>query len=269
MCSTVGIWPHVSRKMHSEWSSPAAGRAASSKYLNPDPLHVPRDPLVEDLAQERSEVLGGGRVLAHAALCPGRRLHHRKEAQEACADPAEEAIDGQRMLDVEAVHDAENIQRDAASAQNLVAAHRQPVRRLPPFIHPIGVVQLGGSVQAQADVKTLGRQKASPFLVDEHAVGLHAVLDHPPGRLVLALQVDGLPVEVHAQQRRLAAMPGEADFRAAGRGDVLDDVLLQHRVGHAGRAVVGIQFRLVQVVAVLAVEITDCSRRLGEDLKIP
>ena len=207
-------------------------------------------------------------MLAHAALGSRRRLDHRQEAEIPRADPAEETIDAPRLCDVEAVHDAEHVQRDAAPAQDLVAAHRQLVRGLPALVHPVRVVQFGGSVQAHADVKTFGGQETSPFLVDQHAVGLHAVADHPAGRRVLPLQVDRLPVEVHAQQRWLTAMPGEADLGAAARGKVLNDVLLQHRIRHARRAGLGVQLGLVQVVAVLAVEIAECSRRLGEDLKV-
>jgi hypothetical protein len=78
---------------------------------------------------------------------------------------------------------------------------------------------------------------------------------------VLLLQAHHVLEKAHAQQRRLAALPGERDFGHVLLLDVLPDIGVQHVVGHLPRvralALVLVQVFLFQIKAVLAVQVAD------------
>lgn len=57
-------------------------------------------------------------------------------------------------------------------------------------VDAVAVVQRARPVQAEADKKPLGREKAAPFFVQQGAVGLYAVQNLAALRPVLALQRD-------------------------------------------------------------------------------
>jgi hypothetical protein len=63
-------------------------------------------------------------------------------------------------------------------------------------------------------------------------------------------------------------MPGKTDFRRGGSFDVLDDGVLQYIVGHMKWPAIGIEVFLLQVVAVLAVQVADGSGGFDENLKL-
>jgi len=62
-------------------------------------------------------------------------------------------------------------------------------------------------------------------------------------------------------------MPGEPDHCLWGGVDVLDDVLLQGIVGHAERLALWIEVFLLQVVAVVAVQVADGADGFHENLE--
>ena len=62
-----------------------------------------------------------------------------------------------------------------------------------------------------------GNSKAFYGRIDERTVGLDAVRDPPAGGLVLALEGHDPPIGFHAQEGRLAAVPGKGDCRIGRR----------------------------------------------------
>src|SRR5262249_48632932 len=78
---------------------------------------------------------------------------------------------------------------------------------------------------------------------------------------------DDLAKVVQSEDGRFAAMPEEIDHRLRGDLDLLDDVLLQQVIGHAKRLGLRVEQLLLQVVAIVAVQVTDRPHRFGKDLK--
>ena len=89
-----------------------------------------------------------------------------------------------------------------------------------------------------------------------------------PGRRVLLRVLDRAFEEVQPHQRRLAALPGDGDFRRAMRLDQLADVVLQLFIGHA-KAAAGIQHLFGQEEAVGAIEIADRAGGFGSTDETP
>ena len=229
--------------------------------LNRDSASVPRDPFVEDPAQEISVGLGGGGVRTSL-------VHDWEEDQGAAADIAEEPVDRERLPHVQVVHDRDDVGGNLVLAQQLVAAHGLHVGGLAAPGPSIGVVQFRRAVQAEADMELLGREKADPFFIQQAAIGLDTVDHAPAGGPMPALKLDH-PLEIiHAQDSGLSPVPGEGDHPLRRRLDVLNDVLFEQAFRHPQRARLGIETALVEVVTVTAVEIADGSGGLGEDLKL-
>ena len=88
------------------------------------------------------------------------------------------------------------------------------------------VVQVLGAVDAQADVEGVLLEELAPGLVQQHAVGLEFVPDALRAAY-FSLELDHLPIEIEAQQRRLAAVPVEEDLVDLLAGDVLADEELE------------------------------------------
>jgi hypothetical protein len=62
-------------------------------------------------------------------------------------------------------------------------------------------------------------------------------------------------------------MPGKVDHRTGGGGNMLDNVFLQYRVGHAKRLIFWIEVFLLQVVAIMTVQVADGANGLDKNLK--
>ena len=129
------------------------------------------------------------------------------------------------------------------------------------------VVDVLRAIQRDAQQEVIFFEKARPLARDECAVGLQAVVD------LFAICVDLLElhrpaVEVEAHHQRLAAVPDELHLRDVVGGDVVADDALEHRVAHPGLAA-AVDLRLVEVVAVGAVEVAQGARGLQHDVERP
>src|SRR5262249_14380331 len=99
------------------------------------------------------------------------------------------------------------------------------------------------------------------------AVGLNTIDDLLTLGKMFLLQFDSFAKKVDAEQRRLAAVPGEAhDF--LGRGlNMLNNITLQCLVVQTKIGSLGIEFFLFEVIAVMTVEVADRTDCLHHDLK--
>ena len=79
-------------------------------------------------------------------------------------------------------------------------------------------------------------------------------------------QLHGPAEERHAHQRRLASLPGDGDVPVGLGADVLAQVLGQQVLGHA-EPVSRVEGLLREEEAVLAVQIADGTRGLGQDVE--
>ena len=231
----TGTSPQVGRKIHSEWSCPYAGRAASSNIctmIRPMSCRTHSS----KMAQRNVPNASAGTVRGLTPPCGSRLpLDEGNKAEVLGFDLLEKAVHLEGILDILRMHDAQEIDRDFVLAQQAIALHHLLVGRLLALGHAVGVVQRRRTVEAEPDGKVFRRKKAAPVVIEEHAVRLDAVGDAPVGGLVLALQLDNLAKIVQPEEGRFAAVPEEIDHRLRGDLDLLDDVLLQQVVGHAKR----------------------------------
>ena len=179
---------------------------------------------------------------------------------------AEEAVDAPSVLAVGGVHRAQDVELDAVLAQALPTLHHQVEAAFAGAGDAVGVVQLARAVDAQPHQEVVLLQERAPLVVERHAVGLEGLLHLLPGAAVLVDQRHHAAKEVHAHQRRLAALPGHRHLGRAVRFEQLADVRLQRGVRHAV-LVVRVERFLRKEEAVLAVDIAGRPARLGEQVK--
>src|SRR5439155_11610112 len=129
------------------------------------------------------------------------------------------------------------------------------------------IVQFARSVEAEADVEIFLGEKIAPFIIDGRAVGLNAVDDLFVVRQILLLQRYRLAKKIDAEQRRFAAVPGKTHDLPGRRLDMLLDIALQRFIVEAKIRPVGIKFFLLQIVAVVTIEVTYRPDGFYHDLK--
>src|SRR5262249_38532521 len=234
------------------------------EHLHDNAPDVLPHPLVKDGTQKRAKRLSRHRARAHTAL---HMLNEGNEAEILGFDLLEKTVHLEGMLNILRMHHAQEVNRDFVLTQQAIALHHLLVSRLLALGHTVGVVQRLWTVEAESDGKVFRRKKAAPVVIEGHAVGLNTVGDAPVRGLVLALQRDNLAKIVQPEDSRFAAVPKEVNYRLRGDLDLLDDVLLQQVVGHAKRFGLWVEQLLLQVVTIVAVQVTDRSHWFGKDLK--
>ena len=143
------------------------------------------------------------------------------------------------------------------------ASHHPVKGRSAAFVHPVDIVQFGGTVDTDADEKAVIAEELTPGVVQECAVGLHGVLEPHARPLVLVLVFDGAPVEVEAHQGRLPPLPGYRHFVSAMGLDELPDIMLQHLVTHA-KVTAGVELLFVQKKTIGTVQVARRPGGLGQ-----
>src|SRR3990172_4980047 len=228
---------------------------------------VAAQPLIEDHAEKLAIGGGGDGARVNRSRRAVIRLYERKELEILPADLLEVAVDLRRMLDVDVVDHAEEVDVHFRFAEHMKSLDDLLVGRLLAFSHAVMVVQLSRAVETQADVKVLLGEKLTPLLVDRRAVGLNAVDEFFAFRKVFFLKVDGLAEEFNAEQRRLAAVPGKADDLLRRCLNMLGDVALEGFLAQAKVRAFGVEVFFFEVIAVVAVEVADRPDRFHHDLK--
>jgi hypothetical protein len=148
-----------------------------------------------------------------------------------------------------------------------IEAPEDPVRRRrSAAVDAIGIVHLGRPVDADPDEVVVLLEQGRQLVVDERPVGLDRVLDRHPGSAVPLDVGVGPAEEVHAHERRLAALPGDVDVGNPMRLDELANVRLEQVVGHP-EAAARVEHLLGQEEAVRAVEVAGRSCGLGQHVE--
>ena len=162
-----------------------------------------------------------------------------------------------------------------------VELHRVPAQHVEPLHHrvegrpscpvaPVAVVDRTWPVDADADQEILAGEEAAPILVEQHAVGLKGILDPHAVRAMELLQRYRPLEEIHPQQSRLAALPGEQHLALAGlylRRNQVAHIAFQNRIGHAEALFVRIELFLLQIVAIGAGDVAARPDGLGHHEK--
>ena len=238
------------------------------EYLYLDSPYIPTHPLIENRAQKSPPGFSRHRERADTTSGVRLRLDHGQKAHIGCFHLLEESVHLRGLLDIMRIDHTEDIAINPVLSQESVCAHCLLVRGIALFADAAAVMQFLGTVQAEPDNKALRREKSAPFLVEEGAIGLHAVCNAPVRGFVFALQRYNLTKVVQSQHGRFTPMPGKANQRFRGSVDVLDNILFQDVVRHGKRLMPWIEPLLLKVVAVVAIQVTDGARWLGKDLKL-
>ena len=115
----------------------------------------------------------------------------------------------------------------------------QPGRRQDPVEGPpatpvlaVDIVELLGTVEAQADEEAVLVKEPAPIVVEENAVGLERVLDPGPRLLVFLLELDRSPEEIEAHEGRLPALPCDRHLGDLVGFEKLPDIGLVDLIRH-------------------------------------
>ncbi len=206
-------------------------------------------------------LVGDGQGLGAGPFDDGDELHPLR-AQVV----AEEPIDVASVALVGRVDRAQDVELHPVAAQQPPPVHHLVPGALRPPVDTVGVVQLLGAVDAEADEEVVLGEELAPLVVEQDAVGLERVLHHLVGPAVLLDQLDRLAKELDAHQGRFATLPGDGDVRCPVRLEQLADVRLQRGGRHAA-LVVRVQRFLGQEEAVGAVDVARRPARFGEQVE--
>ena len=253
-------------------------RQRGVEQLHETAPHVAYDPLIENIAQEMPVAFGRDRPAGQPRPFVSGRDDQRtvvsrfvddvfdggQELHEAAVHlVAEEAVDLPAAPLAAPVHDAQRIEFHAAAPEHPDRPHHALEGRFAAPGQAEGVVDIPGPVEREADQEIVGGEEVAPRLVDQRTVGLQRILD-PFAVGVPALQLHRPAVEIQPQQQRLAAVPAELHGIDLVGPDVLFYAELQQLVVHHGLAA-AVLHRLVEVVAVVAVEVAGRARRFEHD----
>jgi hypothetical protein len=81
------------------------------------------------------------------------------------------------------------------------------------MINAIHIVEFLWPVNANTEKEFILMKEATPFIIQQHTVCLQRIADLLAGASVLALEFNSFLEEIHAHQRRLSTLPGEAGHR--------------------------------------------------------
>ena len=221
-------------------------------------------PLADDLPRR-----GAGRRRALGRADARSRLNDRDELQKRHALVAEEPIHPLGVVAIAAMHAHQRVEIDAVLLEQFQGSHDLGVGARPTAVDPELVVQVGRSVNRQADEEVVLLEKFAPRVVEPDSIGLERIAHaHSRGRAG-RLQFDGAAEEVEPHQRGLASLVGEVDLARFSRLrlDILPQVgferLLRHVPGFARR----VERLFLQIEAVFAGEIADRADRLGDHVQ--
>ena len=277
----AALGEHAQRRAQAH---PAAQRDVN--VLDKDRADVVQQPFVKHPRQKRPVLLGlhrpgrhelhfrfgmrrgrGGQIEPERlGLAVGHALDQRNELHERHALRLQKTVDRHGLLGVGGVDDHQRVEFHRVLLHASHPAHDGLEGGLALLVHSETVVQFARAVNAQPDQERLLGEEGAPFVIEQHAVGLDRVRD-PLALRVFRLQLDDPAEEAHAQQRWLAALPGERDFRQILLLDVLADERLKHVVRQAKRLAGREQARLLKVEAIPAIEIAGRADRLDHDVK--
>ena len=175
----------------------------------------------------------------------------------------EKAVDLEGVISVEPIDGGQDIIFHPMLLQQPQASHHPVKGWLAALVHPVGIMQLPGPVDTDADEKIVLAEELAPVVVQERAVGLHGVLEGHARPLVLVLEINGPPVKIEAHQGGFAALPGHRHLIGAMGLDELPDILFQHLISHA-KMTAGVEPLFVQKKAIRAVQVANRPGRLGQ-----
>ena len=246
--------------------------------LHKDLADIPLHPFIEDGAHEPSPLFRTnaersygtilieelGKMPTVAMLLDA--LHNRTDLQELALEfIAEKAIEADRVLGVVMIGRRHRIPLHAIFAEHPDALHHSFPSAITLSIKPISVVLLLSSVNTDAYEPTLIMKELAPFWREMESVRLNTVAD-ALASAIIPLQPNCLLIETEGLEHRFATMPSEEHIWSLLNLDIVADVLLEEFVRHAALLLFR-EMLLLQIIAILATQITHRTCRLCHDIK--
>ncbi len=169
---------------------------------------------------------------------------------------AEKTINLQRVAGIGGVNGAQDIVFHLMFAQDFPAAHDLVKTTRSPLVHPVGIVDLLGPVDAEPNEEIILFEESTPLIVQLGAIGLHGMADPLARPFVLIHIFDRKFKKVQPHQGRFTALPGHGHLGSLVRFQQLPDIGFQQFISHTESAA-GIKHFLGKEEAVFAVEIAD------------
>ena len=168
------------------------------------------------------------------------------------------------MRRVGRVDGAEHVELDAMFLEQASGSLDLVEDRSSSAVVSVGVVQLAGTVDAQADEDVVLGEEGGPLIVESVPfVWIVRSTCQPAGRR--PFDFERAPEEVEAHERGLAALPGERHERHLLSVDGLANERL-HLVGHA-KVAARVERRLLEEEAVVAAQVAARPGRFGHHVE--
>ena len=120
-------------------------------------------------------------------------------------------------------------------------------------------------VEGDADQEVVRTEEFRPLAGDQRCVGLKGIMDMFAVGIFL-LEGHSLPVEIKTRQQGFAAVPVKEDVTYVVGGDIFLYEVFQHLLGHT-RFLAAVYFRLIEVVAVVALQVAKRAHRLYHNVE--
>ncbi len=172
------------------------------------------------------------------------------------------------MIGVFRIDGAQYVELHPVALQQAAGLHDLTESPAAALVLPVEVMKFLGTIDAQADQKTVLVEKPAPFVVKQDAVGLEGVLDPGAGPGVLSLEFNGVPKEIETHEGRFAPLPCDGDLRNLVDLEKLPDISLVDFLGHPEIAA-RVKIFFLEEEAVITAQIADRSGRLGHDVESP
>ena len=158
-----------------------------------------------------------------------------------------------------------------------IKIHLKPFQQLRRFQHagkapasirksPVFIVQLFIAVQGESHQKMIVVQKFCPLFIQNDAVGLNAVVDLDPARLIFFFQLCQSPVKIQPRKGGFAALKGEG-YRMRHLFQRLFYQKLQRIRGHKAAGGLIPQLHFIGVEAVTAAQVAAPGGRFDQERK--
>jgi hypothetical protein len=138
--------------------------------------------------------------------------------------------------------------------EKLESAHRMIRGPVALPVAAIPVVDLLGTINADAYHKVMFLQEPAPIVVEECPVGLQRIC-YCLSLLERLLQLNNSLEEINPEERRLATLPDEFNDRSGLGGDVVGDEGPKHAIGHPVLLICAKKSLFFKIKAVLTVKV--------------
>ena len=190
---------------------------------------------------------------------------------------AEEMIESKWVLGIMMIGSRHCVPLYAVFVEQFNAIHHSLPSAFSLGIEAVGIMLLLSSVDADAHKPAFVMEELAPFGCKIESIGLNAVADALAASIVL-LKPNCLFVEAERFEHRLTSVPGEEHIGHLLDLDVVADVLLKNGPLHTsprggfyslplGGDGGGLQVLFLQIIAILATQVTQWSCRLSHHIK--